>query len=251
MSTTFDGKVALVTGGGSGIGAATATVLAARGATVVVTDVDGSRADDVARDIAEAGGSAWARRLDVGDSDDWLAAAADVGGRAGRLDVVVNNAFALRVAPAHEQDDPTWARQLDVSLASVHRSVRTFLGPLRAARGAIVNVASVQAVLGFPGHPAYAAAKGGMIALTRQLAVEYGPHIRVNAVLPGPILTPVWDTATDAYLDLTRRSLPAGRMGRPEEVATAIAFLASEDASFVSGTTLVVDGGFSGQKDPR
>ncbi|MCC5947367.1 MAG: SDR family oxidoreductase [Nitriliruptoraceae bacterium] len=251
MTNAFEGRVALVTGAGSGIGAATARLLAERGATVVVTDLDGARARQVAADIEQAGGLAWSEVLDVADGAAWAALAATIDERAGRIDVVVNNAFTLTVAPAHEQDEATWHRQLDVDLTSVYRSVRTFIGALRASRGNVVNVSSVHATVAFPGHPAYAAAKGGMLALTRQLAVEYGPQVRVNTVLPGPIHTPVWDGADEAYLDLTRRSVPAARLGTAREVATAIAFLAGDDASYISGASLVVDGGFTAQKDPR
>jgi NAD(P)-dependent dehydrogenase (short-subunit alcohol dehydrogenase family) len=116
---------------------------------------------------------------------------------------------------------------------------------LREAGGNAVFTSSVHANFGLPDHPAYAAAKGALVSLAQQLAVEYAPEVRVNALLPGPILTPAWDRTDEADRALSVAATPAGRLGRPEEVAAAIAFLASADASFISGASLVVDGGWS------
>lgn len=248
--TGFDGQVAVVTGAASGIGEATARLFARRGARVAVTDINEAGAERVASQIVDHGGTAFPLRCDAGSRDDWRRLADAVLDRYGRVDIVHNNAFTLTIAPAHEQGEREWDRQLGVNLTSVYLSVRTFIDQLRAHRGCIVNTSSVHALLGFRGHPAYAAAKGGMVSLTRQLAVEYGPDVRVNAVLPGPVRTPNWDGVAEEYIDLTTRSTPAGRMGHPDEVATAVCFLASSDASFVSGATLLVDGGFTAQKDP-
>jgi NAD(P)-dependent dehydrogenase (short-subunit alcohol dehydrogenase family) len=246
----FAGRVALVTGAGSGIGAAAARRFAEEGASVILADIDEAAAERVASELRDGGRDASAIRCDVSSADDWRALAARVRERHGRLDVVHNNAYApIEPVPAHLLDERSWERQIAVDLSSVYLSVRTFLSDLRAVRGNIVNTSSVHALLGFRSHPAYAAAKGGIIALTRQLAVEYGPEVRVNAVLPGPIRTGAWDSTSAADVERAAAGTAAGRMGRPEEVASAVVFLASDDASYVTGATLLVDGGYTVKKD--
>ena len=245
----FSGRVVLVTGAASGIGAAAATRFAEEGASVVLADIEEAGAERVAAEIRGGGHEAFAVRCDVSSRSDWEEVSGLVRQRHGRLDVLHNNAFARDLAPAHLLEESSWERQLAVSLSSVYLSVRTFLPDLLEARGSIVNTSSVHALLGFPSHPAYAAAKGGIVALTQQLAVEYGPAIRVNCVLPGPIQTAVWDTASAEDLRRAAAGTAAGRMGRPEEVAAAVVFLASDDASYITGTSLLVDGGYTVKKE--
>jgi NAD(P)-dependent dehydrogenase (short-subunit alcohol dehydrogenase family) len=239
----FEGTCAVVTGAASGIGAATAERLAAEGAFVLLADIDAGRLAGVAESIVAAGGKAQACAFDVASTEGWQTATQELARLGLRVRTLVNNAYALEVKPLHELSLESWQRQLAVDLTAVYLAVHAFHDDLVATGGSIVNVASVHAVLSWPGHPAYAASKGGMLSLTRQLAVEYGPQIRVNAVLPGPVLTAVWDAVPESARQAAGRETALGRMGLAAEVAAAITFLASDEASFVTGVSLPVDGG--------
>jgi glucose 1-dehydrogenase len=230
-------RVAVVTGAASGIGAATARRLHAYGAGVVLVDVRESvkaRADE----LGERAGFVVA---DVASADGWtdVASACDA---LGRVDVLVSNAAHYIGGPLVELEPADWDRQIGVNLTGTYLGLRTLLPALQRTAGRVVIVSSVHAVLGLPGHPAYAAAKGALTALTRQVAVDYAP-VRVNCVLPGPILTPMWDGVSEADRAKSISTTVLKRFGEPDEVAAAIEFLASDAASFITGTTLVVDGG--------
>lgn len=247
LPSRLAGRVAVVTGAASGIGAASARRLAQEGAIVAVVDRDGPQAHDVARQIVDAGGEAVALEADVAERTDWERVGAEVRRQLGRVVILHSNAAWYAVGPADVLPVSDWQRTLDVCLTATYLAVGVLSDDLRSERGAIVVTSSVHALVGQPGHAAYAAAKGGQVALVRQLAVEFGPDVRVNAVLPGPILTPLWDrmgvaaSDRDAVVDAT----PLGRMGTPEEVASVVAFLASPDAAYVTGAAIVVDGGWS------
>ncbi|MFC8520261.1 SDR family NAD(P)-dependent oxidoreductase [Streptomyces sp. NPDC057257] len=243
--TRFAGRTALLTAAASGIGAATAHRLAAEGATVLVTDVDGEGAHRVAEEIRGHGGRARGRRLDVTSPGEWDEAVEEAVSWTGRLDVLHLNAGHNLPAPVHDLDDATWHDQLRLCLDSVFYGVRAALPRLREAGGSVVVTSSVHAVLGFRDFPAYAAAKAGIGGLVRQLAVEYGGQVRFNAVLPGSVFTPPWADAPPDYLANAASRAPAGRLGTPQDVAAAVAYLASDDAAFVTGQSLAVDGGRS------
>lgn len=248
----LDGRRAVVTGGGSGIGEATCRRFAEEGARVAVLDVDPAAAEAVARDV---GGHALC--ADVADAAALASAFAEASARFEGLDTVVNNAGTGNVMPLHAYSDGEWARLVDVNLTGVFNGLRAAVPLLRAADGpaAIVNVASLSGMRPTRGESPYSAAKAGVIALTMSAALEYGPQLRVNCVSPGFIRTPLTELA--AVDPATRRELeagtPLGRLGRAEEVADTIVFLCSDLAAYVTGANLVVDGGsalVNAQSDP-
>lgn len=245
----FAGSVVLITGASSGIGAATARRFARDGAKVVILDIAVEAGEATTAAIRADGGEATFARHDVASEADWDALAERMRAEHGRVDVLVNNAFQSEIRAAAELSPESWRRQIDVSLTGVFLSIHSLLPDLIRSKGSIILTSSVHAHFGLPGHPAYAASKGALCSLGRQLAVEYAPDVRVNIVLPGPIMTPVWDGVDEAGRAKSIAATPMGRFGLPEDVANVIAFLASADAAFVTGAELVVDGGWSVAKD--
>jgi NAD(P)-dependent dehydrogenase (short-subunit alcohol dehydrogenase family) len=251
----FDGKVAIVTGAGSGIGRATALLLASEGAAVTVADLREPAADSVVGEIVAAGGSARAQVVDVAIADAVAVMVSETVAAFGGLDVLHNNAAALdqnqRNQDVVEMDLETWHRVLDVNLTGPMLGCRFAIpAMLERGGGSIVNTASAAAFYGSTSLMAYGTSKAGLVALTRYVATAYGDRgIRCNAVAPGVVVAREAQDALGGPMgERLRRyttSHLTGRLGYPEEIARAVAFLASDDASFVTGETLRVDGGFT------
>jgi len=241
-----NGEAAVVTGGAHGIGRAVARRLAVDGARVAIVDIDGAAASAVVTELAPRGGRHLAVEADVADPAA-IGAAIDRAARAfGGLSILVNNAGVGAAKPLERYADDEFARLLGVNLMGVWHGIRAAVPHLRArGRGSVVNVAGTAAGRPTRGEGPYAAAKAGVVALTRTAALEYAPEVRVNAVSPGYVATRMTAAVLD---DPSLRSriesrIPLGRIGDAEEVAGAVAFLCSADAGFVTGHDLVIDGG--------
>ncbi len=254
MNQRFEAHAAVVTGGATGIGGAIAERLATEGASVLIADINADGAEERAARIQANGGVAAARATHVGEIDQvqaMIQAAVDLWGR---LDIIVNNAYPAMEAVtggAEEVPPDEYDRAMAVLVKASYLSAKFGVPHLRrAGGGSIVNISSIHGLLVAPGALVYETGKAALIAATRQMAVEYGRDgIRVNAIAPGHIVTEniragIWDDNPSGY-EFFEAQYPVGRCGRPEDIAAAVAFLCSEDASFITGHTLVVDGGHS------
>ena len=252
----FTAKTVLITGAGRGIGRATALRLAREGAAVAIVDRDGGPAHEVAKAIAELGRTAVALEGDVAASGAQAPLVEAAEKALGPLDVLVNNAAKATAPNFAKTEDADYDAELLVTLTAAWRMARAVLpGFVERGRGVIVNVASVNALMTF-GNPAYSAAKAGLVSMTRSIATEYGPKgIRCNAVSPGTVQTtsPSWEAriAKDPQVfEKLHRYYPVGRVGRPDDIAAAIAYLAADEAAFVNGANLIVDGGLTAGMAP-
>ncbi|MFN3547296.1 MAG: SDR family NAD(P)-dependent oxidoreductase [Mesorhizobium sp.] len=247
MTRQLSGQVVLVTGAGRGIGAATARLLADRGAAVGVLDIDARLCEDTARSIGEAGGKALALVADVADRAALFDAAARLKAAFGPLTAIVNDAMWIRYGPFDAVSEDALDRMLAVGVKGPFWGGQALLAHRDGQPATIVNIASPVADLGTANTSAYTAVKGAIAALTRQQAVELGPlGVRVNAVTPGAVPTPGARAIVDEAGYAKRRAqTPLGRLGTEEEIAAAIAFLIGPDASFISGEILHVDGGIT------
>jgi meso-butanediol dehydrogenase/(S,S)-butanediol dehydrogenase/diacetyl reductase len=249
MAGQFTGKVAIVTAGGSGIGAATAKRFGEEGASVIVADLSGTRANKIADEIKASGGKAVALKMDASDPEGVRAAIKLATDSFGRLDVMFNNAGAADVATIENTSIESWNRVLAVTLTSTFLGIKYSVPIMRQqGGGAIVSTASISGTRGDFGMASYNAAKAGVINLTRTAALENARHnIRVNCVCPGAINTRAPELIAGERADEFRRvqgdAAPMKRIGEPVEIANTVLFLASNQASFITGEAIIVDGG--------
>ena len=248
----LEGKVAIISGGARGMGAAEARLFAKEGARVVIGDVLDDQGKQVEAEIAETGGEATYVHLDVTSEADWANAVRTAIGSFGKLDVLVNNAG---IAIWSARDDATaeeWDRVMDVNAKGVFLGTKAAIPEMRkAGGGSIVNISSISGMVGQENiHPGYNASKGAVRLLTKATAIQYAKDgIRVNSVHPGPIATPMTEAGRSdpEHFQRTLERTPLGRYGQPEDVANGVLFLSSDESSYMTGSELVIDGGVTAQ----
>jgi 3-oxoacyl-[acyl-carrier protein] reductase len=244
-SNSLTGQIALVTGASRGIGRAIAVELGARGATVVGTATSDEGADNIRIALAAAGVIGAGLKLDVCEASECIRVIGEIESRFGPVSILVNNAGVTRDNLALRMSDNDWDQVIDTNLKSVFRLAKLVMrGMMKARYGRIINITSVVGALGNSGQANYAAAKAGVAGMTRSLARELGSrNITVNCIAPGFIETDMTKSISETQREALLRQISLGRLGRPEEVAAAVAFLASSEAGFVTGSTLHVNGG--------
>ncbi len=247
----LQGKTALISGAASGMGAAEAKMFAAQGAKVIVADVNDAGAKAVVQDITAAGGSAIAVHLDVSDAANWDTAIAEGVKALGDISVLVNNAGIMIMKPVQDTTEEEWDKIFSINAKGAFLGTKAVLNSMKAAGGgSIINISSIYGLVGAPSAAAYQATKGAVRLLTKGTAVDYAPfNIRVNSIHPGLIVTGMTE---DLLKDPETTKTLLGptilaRTAQPEEVANAVLFLASDEASFMTGSELVVDGGYTAQ----
>ena len=245
----FQSQVAIITGSGSGLGRVLAHRFAAEGAAVVVADVVGQRASTVADEISGVGGSSLAQTADVTNAADVEAMVGAARETFGSVNILVNNAAKATDTDFLDVSEEAWDEEVAIALKGSFLCSQAVLADMTEHRsGVILNISSVNALAYF-GNEAYSAAKAGILSLTRSLAVRYGPFgVRVNAIAPGTLRTPAWEQRRQKdpdVFDRVAKWYPLGRVGEPEDVAGAALFLASDEAAWISGTVLPVDGGLT------
>ena len=242
----LENKVALITGSASGIGQATAQLFAHEGAKVVVADVNEAGGQETVQGIGAASGDAFFVNADVGRMDQVKGMVEATLDHYGRLDIVHSNAAAYARGSATETSEEGWDRTLKVCLKATWMIARCSV-PIMLAQGGgvIIITGSVQSIRGYATHAAYQASKGGLLALTRALAADHAPTIRVNAILPGAVVTGPWSRFSEEQRQKTAEMCALKRNGQPEDIANAALFLASDMSSYMTGESLVVDGGLT------
>jgi NAD(P)-dependent dehydrogenase (short-subunit alcohol dehydrogenase family) len=244
----LSGKVAIITGAASGIGRATAIRFAQEGARVVVADINQAEGQATVEQIKNQDGQAAFLKTDVSREADLERLIEFAVGTYGGLDILHNNAYWTEAKIALETTLENWQRTLDVTLRPTFLASKLAIPHLRARSGGVIlNTASVQSIVGAASYAAYQAAKGGVLSLTRALALELAPEIRVVAILPGAIDTPAVAINDNSSFGTLIESIPLKRLGRPEEMANLALFLASDEASYITGAGIVADGGFTAQ----
>jgi NAD(P)-dependent dehydrogenase (short-subunit alcohol dehydrogenase family) len=245
-------KVAIITGSGSGIGNGIARIFAQEGARIVVVDWDVDGGEKSAADIRQARGDATFVRCDVSEEDQVKSMVQTTLDQYGRIDILANNAGIGMFKSVLDTSGQDWDRCLDVNLKGVFLCSKYVIPHMQAVgKGAIVNTSSIQTHGGVNNVASYAASKAGVVALTRSMAIDYGPAIRVNAIAPGYVLTPLTKSVFDSKEEQTRElglvadQLAMKRIGRPEDIGLAAAFLVSDEAAYITGTQLFVDGGLT------